>query len=85
MAERTPGKLRYLAALTPRQLAIAELVAMGCTNQQIAAAVGLSINTIEHHLTDIFRRTGVSNRVQLALLVNEGRSAANNGEAGIRH
>jgi DNA-binding CsgD family transcriptional regulator len=53
-------------ALTPRQLEIAELAALGQTNAEIAAALGISINTVKARLKEVFERLGVCNRTELA-------------------
>jgi len=50
-------------ALSPRELEVARLVAEGCTNQQIAERLYVSIRTVETHLSHIFAKLGVSSRV----------------------
>ena len=39
----------------------------GFTNIDIAARFGISEKTVKHHLTNIFDKLGVSNRLELAL------------------
>jgi DNA-binding NarL/FixJ family response regulator len=51
--------------LTPRQTQVARLVAEGCTNQQIAARLGISLGTAKDHVHAILRRTGHRNRAAL--------------------
>jgi two-component system nitrate/nitrite response regulator NarL len=53
--------------LTRRELEVVGLVAAGFTNREIAVKHGLSEDTIKHHLTNIFDKTGASNRLELAL------------------
>jgi DNA-binding NarL/FixJ family response regulator len=53
--------------LTPRQLEIVAAVVAGLANRDIARKLGISEDTVKHHLTQIFSRTGVSNRLELAL------------------
>jgi DNA-binding NarL/FixJ family response regulator len=48
--------------LTVRQHQILNLIARGSTNRAIADALGLSVDTIKHHTTLIYRRLDVSNR-----------------------
>jgi DNA-binding NarL/FixJ family response regulator len=53
--------------LTPRELEIVTTVTGGCTNKEIAQRFSLSEETVKHHLTKIFSKLGVSNRLELAL------------------
>jgi non-specific serine/threonine protein kinase len=52
--------------LTPRQADVAELVAQGLTNAQIAHRLHLSERTIENHVFHALTRLGLHSRVQLA-------------------
>ena len=54
-------------ALTPRQLEILRAVVTSQTNREIAIELGISEDTVKQHLTAIFDKCGVSNRVELAL------------------
>lgn len=56
-------------ALTPQERRIAQLVAAGSSNKDIAGAMFLSPKTVENHLGRIYRKCGVSSRTQLASLV----------------
>jgi DNA-binding NarL/FixJ family response regulator len=49
-------------SLTVRQQQILHLMAEGATNRAIADALGLSLDTIKHHATLIYRRLDVRNR-----------------------
>jgi DNA-binding NarL/FixJ family response regulator len=57
--------------LTARETEIAEQVAAGHSNKVIAAENGISERTVKAHLNAIFRKTGLHNRVQLALAVSQ--------------
>ncbi|RMH83545.1 MAG: hypothetical protein D6683_02240 [Actinomyces sp.] len=57
-----------LARLTPTERAIAELVANGLSNAQIAAERYVSTRTVESHLARIYRKLGISSRSQLVRL-----------------
>ncbi|MCW2879205.1 MAG: transcriptional regulator, LuxR family [Sphaerisporangium sp.] len=56
--------------LSPRELEIANLVAEGMTNQQIAEQLFLSVRTVETHLSHVFTKLGVSSRVGVATKLN---------------
>ncbi|MDP9075141.1 MAG: LuxR C-terminal-related transcriptional regulator, partial [Actinomycetota bacterium] len=58
-----------LRGLTERERELAELVARGKTNRQIAAAAYLSEKTVERHLSHIFAKLGISTRAALAAVV----------------
>jgi DNA-binding NarL/FixJ family response regulator len=53
--------------LTPRELDVLGMVVAGCGNKDIAQKFSVSEETIKHHLTRIFSKTGVQSRVELAL------------------
>ena len=53
--------------LTDRELDVLRLVAEGMANKQIARKLGISERTVKAHLTSVFQRLGVSDRVQAAL------------------
>jgi two-component system, NarL family, nitrate/nitrite response regulator NarL len=53
--------------LTRRELEILSSVVDGCTNKDIATQFKISEQTVKHHLTSIFEKVGVSNRLELAL------------------
>ena len=65
---RAPGT-EGLDALSPREREIAELVAQGLTNREIAGRLFLSEKTIETHLTRVFQKLGLRSRVQVAAAV----------------
>ena len=58
-----------VASLTERELQLARLVVDRKTNPQIAAELFLSQKTVETHLRNIFRKVGVTSRVELARAV----------------
>ncbi|WP_262057655.1 helix-turn-helix transcriptional regulator [Streptomyces sp. STR69] len=70
-----------LAALTARELEIAELVSQGLTSQAIADRLYVSRRTVETHVSRAFRKTGVSSRTALATLMARRRTGGRFGDA----
>lgn len=60
-----------LARLTEREADVAQAVAEGLSNSQIADRLYLSIGTVKTHVTHILEKLGLDNRVQIALLVRD--------------
>ena len=58
-----------LGSLTAREQEVALLVASGRTNRQIASRLRLSERTVETHLSNVYRKVGVTSRVMLAALL----------------
>ena len=54
--------------LTSRELEVLRLVARGLTNYQIARQLGLSVRTVEAHLTHVYTKLDVNSRTEAALL-----------------
>lgn len=53
--------------LTPRELEVVGCIVEGCSNRDIAKQFSLSEETVKRHLSNIFDKTGVSTRLELAL------------------
>jgi len=53
--------------LTPRELEVVGAIVEGCSNRDIARQFNLSEETVKRHLSNIFDKTGVSTRLELAL------------------
>jgi class 3 adenylate cyclase/DNA-binding CsgD family transcriptional regulator len=65
------GRPRRLAftgvdALTPSERRIADMAAEGLSNREIAQALFVTLRTVEMHLSNAFRKLGISARTQLA-------------------
>ena len=56
--------------LTDREITVARYAASGQANAQIAEALGITERTVKAHLSAVFEKLGVSDRLQLALLVH---------------
>ena len=62
------GDQRADANLTGREREILALLAEGETNKGIATRLSITTDTVKHHLTSIFAKTGTANRLELALI-----------------
>jgi two-component system, NarL family, nitrate/nitrite response regulator NarL len=72
--------VRSKFGLTRRELEVLPFVVAGLTNREIADKHGLSEDTIKHHLTNIFDKTGASNRLELALFAVHHQLVASGSE-----
>jgi two-component system, NarL family, response regulator DevR len=70
MRSRQPGE-RPPSGLNASQVAILRLISRGHSNREIAADVHLSENTVKTHIQEIFRKLGVRNRVEAAILAGK--------------
>ncbi len=57
--------------LTAREIEIVNLITQGCMNRDIAQSLSISEQTVKRHLTNIFNKAGMSNRLELALFAIE--------------
>ena len=57
--------VRSGAGLTPAEQRVADLIAGGATNRDAAAALFVSVRTVETHVASIYRKLGVRTRVEL--------------------
>lgn len=55
--------------LTPQQQQIVDSIMAGCSNREIADQFSIGERTVKYHLTHIFEKLGVSDRMQLAQLI----------------
>ena len=60
---------QIVEALSRREQEIAEHVARGLTNRQIAAECGISPETVKRHLASIYSKLAMRGRVGLAIHV----------------
>jgi DNA-binding NarL/FixJ family response regulator len=63
---RIGGRALAGDGLTPSERRIAELVAAGKTNKEVAAILVVADRTVESALTQIYRKLGVRSRTELA-------------------
>ena len=62
-------------SLTDTERAISELVSHGLSNQEVADRKYVSVHTVAFHLRQVFRKLGISSRVELARLAVENSPA----------
>lgn len=70
--QATPDAEQKLAGLTKMERRVAEMVAQGRTNLEIAADLNITERTVKAHLTSVYEKTKTGNRLSLALLINRG-------------
>lgn len=61
---------RILARLSGREREIATLVGKGCSNAEVARQCHITERTVKSHLSNIFQKLNVSDRVSLAIAIN---------------
>jgi len=54
--------------LSERERQVALLIAKGLTNDEISKIIFISSQTVKNHITSIFLKTGLHNRVQVAMI-----------------
>lgn len=79
-----PGPPHWHATLTPREREVAQLVASGDSNKEVARRLGLSERTVKDHLTHIFAKLDLHDRVQLALAVHGINTPATQDRTSVR-
>lgn len=62
---------RAAASLSTREVEVLRLVARGATNKDIAAQLDIAEGTVKNHMTSIFGKLGVADRIQAALRARE--------------
>ena len=58
--EKVPADLN----ITPRELEVLQLIALGLSNQEIAGRLFLSLNTVKTHTSNVFSKLDVRSRTQ---------------------
>ncbi len=67
LMQQVEAPQRKTFGLTPRELDVVTSIVEGCSNRDIARQYKLSEETVKRHLSNIFDKTGVSTRLELAL------------------
>ncbi|PJI86674.1 response regulator [Luteimicrobium subarcticum] len=68
-----------LAALTPREREVAQLVGQGASNAEVGSALFLSLPTVKAYVSSVLDKLGCPNRTRLALLVRDARLDPSDG------
>jgi DNA-binding CsgD family transcriptional regulator len=61
-APSTDARTHGIEGLTRREVEVARLASLGCTDSEIASRLGISIRTAESHLAHIYAKLGVTSR-----------------------
>jgi len=67
MAQAAAVPERKTYGLTPRELEVVSCIVEGCSNRDVAKQFSISEETVKRHLSNVFDKTGVSTRLELAL------------------
>lgn len=63
--------LAALEKLTPKEKEVANFIYQGLSNQEIAEVANISLRTVKAHISAIFEKTGVKDRVNLVVLMRK--------------
>jgi DNA-binding NarL/FixJ family response regulator len=72
----TAERNEALDALSERQLQVLTLLADGCSYEEIAERLFITVNTVKFHVRSIFVRLGVRNRMAAARMLNKATRGA---------
>jgi DNA-binding NarL/FixJ family response regulator len=72
--DRTRSARDALDNLTERERDVADAVARGLSNADIAAELYMGVPTVKTHVGRLFTKLGVENRVQVAILVHDAQA-----------
>lgn len=67
------GAVQRNSGLTPREIQVLDLTARGLQRGEIAAALGISENTVKHHFGNIFEKLGVHSVKEALIKLRGGR------------
>jgi DNA-binding NarL/FixJ family response regulator len=71
---------RVLARLTPKEMQIVALIVQGCKNKEIALRLGTKEQVIKNYLRSVYDKSGVGDRLELALFVLHHKTLADAAE-----
>jgi two-component system, NarL family, nitrate/nitrite response regulator NarL len=64
------SETEHISQLSDRELQVIQLIGLGLKNKQIAAQLCISEVTVRHHLTSVFNKLGVSDRLELLVFAH---------------
>jgi DNA-binding NarL/FixJ family response regulator len=70
-SDRRRAATQRLATLTDREREVATAIASGASNAEVAASLFMSEATVKAHVSRLFTKLDVANRVQIAILVHD--------------
>jgi DNA-binding NarL/FixJ family response regulator len=70
-SERRRAAAQRLATLTDREREVAAAIGSGASNAEVAASLFMSEATVKAHVSRLFTKLDVANRVQIAILVHD--------------
>jgi DNA-binding NarL/FixJ family response regulator len=73
----TKSAVKAAMRMTPRERAVADLIAQGNTNSEIAAALGLSANSVRSHVHNILEKFALQMRLDVAAVTHARREHEN--------
>jgi DNA-binding NarL/FixJ family response regulator len=65
------ANLDWQAKLSQREIEVTQAIAKGASNKVVARQLDISERTVKAHVTAIFEKLGVTDRLKLVLLVTE--------------
>jgi DNA-binding NarL/FixJ family response regulator len=68
-----PASRAGLAGLTPRETQVLDLIVEGATNAEIASRLVITPKTVDHHVSAVLGKLGVSSRREVAAAAEERR------------
>lgn len=83
MADAAPNQqAHHVRSLSPRELDVLKMTALGLTNNQVGAGLQLSVHAVKFHLASIYRKLHVSNRTEAVVVYLRGVGETRDGQNG---
>lgn len=76
------ARARRSDVLSPREVEVIEIAALGLTNAQVADRLSVSVHAVKFHLASIYRKLGVTNRTEAAFVYLRSDGRARSGVGG---